>query len=98
MKRTGLISLLLLVLTAISAVRAQTPAPIIVQAVVPGQVAVPATTPPASNPAEFSSGIELLHQMEAANAELLKKQQATLATLDELQKAVEELKIFSKRG
>jgi hypothetical protein len=36
--------------------------------------------------------------MEAANADVLKKQQATLATLDELQKAAEELKIFSKRG
>jgi len=36
--------------------------------------------------------------METTNAETLKKQEAALATIDELQKAAEELKIFSKRG
>jgi hypothetical protein len=36
--------------------------------------------------------------MQAANTDVLKKQEAALATLDELQKAAEELKIFSKRG
>jgi hypothetical protein len=36
--------------------------------------------------------------MKATNAATIKKQQATLEMLDELQKAADELKIFSKRG
>jgi hypothetical protein len=36
--------------------------------------------------------------MKAANDGTLKAQAAQLAALDELQKAAEELKIFSKRG
>jgi hypothetical protein len=36
--------------------------------------------------------------MQATNAATIKKQEAALATLDELQKAAEEIKIFSKRG
>ena len=39
-----------------------------------------------------------LQAMQAKNEETIKKQEAALATLDELQKAVEELKVFSKRG
>lgn len=40
----------------------------------------------------------MLQQMKAANEEILKKQQDTLQRLDELQKAAEQLKVFSKRG
>lgn len=36
--------------------------------------------------------------MKAANEEMLRKQEATLQQLDEIQKAAEQLKIFSKRG
>ena len=36
--------------------------------------------------------------MQAVNDATIKKQEAALATLDELQKAAEEIKIFSKRG
>ena len=36
--------------------------------------------------------------MKSANDEILKKQTATLLQLDELQKAAEQLKIYSKRG
>ena len=82
-----------------TALRAQTPIPIVVQAATPAAHAVPvAQAPAASNGAESAHAVEVLQQMEAANADLLKKQQATLAALDEMQKAVEELKIFSKRG
>ena len=80
-------------------VRAQTPMPIVVQAATPAaHVAPAASTPLTPNVSESVHAVELLHQMQAANADLLKKQQATLAALDEMQKAVEELKIFSKRG
>jgi hypothetical protein len=96
MKFVGLTIFLFVVMTSAS-LRAQTPAPVVVQAATPGHAAV-AAPPPVSNLAEPTHAIELLQQMETANAEMLKKQQATLATLDELQKAVQELKIFSKRG
>ena len=36
--------------------------------------------------------------MKVANDELLKKQEAALQRLDELQKAADELKIFGKRS
>jgi hypothetical protein len=80
-----------------TSVLAQTPAPIVVQAATPAQAAT-AVAPPASNVAEPAAAIALLQEMQAANTDVLKKQEAALATLDELQKAAEELKIFSKRG
>ena len=40
----------------------------------------------------------MLEQMKAANDDLLRKQQATLQQLEELQKSAEQLKIFSKRS
>lgn len=83
--------------TTLMPLRAQTPATVVVPAATPGHVAAPATQTP-SAVGDQSSAIRLLQDMEAANADVLKKQQATLATLDELQKAAEELKIFSKRG
>jgi len=42
--------------------------------------------------------IKMLQEMNTANEEMLKKQEATLQQLDELQKAADEVKIFSKRG
>ena len=42
--------------------------------------------------------LQTLQGMQTLNAATIKKQEAALVTLDELQKAVEELKIFSKRG
>jgi hypothetical protein len=77
--------------------RGQTPAPIILQAATP----VPARTSGSATAAtESSSGstLERLQQMQAVNDATIKKQEAALATLDELQKAAEEIKIFSKRG
>jgi hypothetical protein len=80
------------------ALQAQSPAPIIVQAAsaapTPPPVAASATQDSDSIPA----AIKLLEQMKATNAEILKRQQASLEQLDEMQKAAEQLKIFSKRG
>ena len=94
-----LVSLALVVFLAAMnmSVRAQTPAPIVVQAATPAQAAT-AVAPPASNVTEPAAAIGLLQEMQVTNADVLKKQEAALATLDELQKAAEELKIFSKRG
>jgi len=40
----------------------------------------------------------MLQEMKTANEDMLKKQEATLQQLDGLQKAADEVKIFSKRG
>jgi len=69
--------------------------------VVPAQVAAPvAPVPVPAHSSGVSSGLSLkfLQEMKAANDGTLKAQAAQLAALDELQKAAEELKIFSKRG
>ncbi len=93
-----LLALAVLTLSALTSdSTAQTPAPVIIQAVTPA----PAVAPKASVPAEETKStntLQLLLEMQTANAETIKKQEAALATLDELQKAAEELKIFSKRG
>ena len=64
---------------------AQTPAPVATAAATVDTVSMPAA-------------LKLLQEMKAANAETLKKQEATLQQLEELQKAAEEIKVFSKRS
>ncbi|MGI8890130.1 MAG: hypothetical protein ACR2G0_05020 [Chthoniobacterales bacterium] len=80
---------------------AQAPAPVIIQAVTPAPVSVVAP-PPAAAAAPVTdlqaSTMQQLQEMRTTNAETIKKQEAALATLDELQKAAEEIKIYSKRG
>lgn len=75
----------------------QTPAPIIIQAATPAPAvtARPVTAVPDTS---TQSALQLLQEMKAANAATISKQEAALATLDEMQKAAEEIKIFSKRG
>ncbi len=75
----------------------QTPAPIIIQAATPAPAAV-ARSVTAVQETNTGSTLQLLQEMLATNDATIKKQEAALATLDELQKAAEELKIFSKRG
>jgi hypothetical protein len=77
--------------------RGQTPETIIV----PAQVAapsVPVISAARDNPVSPESILKFLLEMKAANDATLKAQAAQLATLDDLQKAAEEIKIFSKRG
>lgn len=75
----------------------QMAAPVIIQAATPVPVAAVKPGTPALETSAKST-VQLLQEMEATNAATIKKQEAALATLDELQKAAEELKIFSKRG
>lgn len=96
------LTLLLLIASiafALSTSRAQNPL-VIVQAASPAPVASTSTTTPA---AATDSGttpvlIRLLEAMRATNSETLRKQEAVLQQLDELQKAAEQMKAFSKRG
>jgi hypothetical protein len=82
---------------ASSAAQAQTSAPTVIQAV--PQANVPATAQPAAAaPASTQATLQALQSIKAANDVILKNQAATLQRLDEMQKAAEQLKIFSRRG
>jgi hypothetical protein len=74
----------------------QTSVPVILQAATPGPAVV--AKPAAASETDLKATLQLLLDMEATNAATIKKQEAALAALDELQKAADELKIFSKRG
>jgi sulfite reductase alpha subunit-like flavoprotein len=78
----------------------QSPAPIIVvQAANTGtnqDVAKPVS--PDNSSASLQAAFKALQQTKTINDETLKKQEALLEQLDELQKAAEQLKIFAKRG
>ncbi len=96
-RRFASILALVLVASPLLSGLAQTPAPVILQAATPAPAvsAKPAAAASADAPA---TSLQQLQEMQATNAATIKKQEAALATLDELQKAAEELKIFSKRG
>ena len=96
--RTQISLLLAVVALAATTLSAQTPAPVVVQAVGPAAAPVAQPGAPAAAGASGQAALQLLNSMKAANAEILKKQEATLVQLDELQKAAEQLKIYSKRG
>jgi hypothetical protein len=87
----------LLFLLRASEAQVQSPAPMMVV-----QAATASSTPAVSHPAENGSSLQAaitaLQHVKAANEETLKKQQATLQQLDQLQKDAEQLKIFAKRG
>jgi hypothetical protein len=73
--------------------------PIIVQpanqAAAPVQTANPQPSPGSD---DIQATIKSLEEMKAANEEMLKKQQAVLDTLDQVQKEAEQLRIYAKRG
>ncbi len=78
-----------------------TPALMVVQAA--GAGAAPATAAPvravtAEDSSTLQAALKALRQTKAVNEETLKKQEAMLQQLDELQKAAEQLRIFSKRS
>jgi hypothetical protein len=83
---------------ALGSLAAQSPAPMII---VPAASAAPAGAPPAARVSEAGASqtlIQLVREMQTTNAATIKKQEAALLTLDALQKAAEEIKIYSKRG
>lgn len=77
---------------------AQSPAPVVVQAV-PTANAPTAVAAPGVTAAEGSTAaLKALQELKAANDDILTKQAATLLQLDELDKAAEQIKVYSKRG
>ena len=80
-----------------SSIIAQTPTPIVVQAMTPGTPnQSPATA--AVTAAGAQTTLKALQAVKAANDEILNQQKATLEKLDEIEKAANELRIYSKRG
>jgi hypothetical protein len=78
--------------------RAQSPAPIVLQAASPAAMTATLPTATTQSSASVEAAIKLLDQLKAKNEETLKKQEAALQQLGELQQGAEQLKIFSKRG
>jgi hypothetical protein len=85
---------------AFSAISAQSPPPIVVQAASGATVTSTSSTSVATAPDVHSipDAIKLLEQIKAANDEVLAKQKAALERLDELKDAADQLRIFAKRG
>ena len=79
--------------------KAQQPTPpiIVVQPAGPPAAATPAPVAAAASDAALAAALKALEQVKAANDATLKKQEEMLQRLDELQKAAEQLKVFSKR-
>lgn len=95
-----LAAFLMIALIWVSTTKAQSPAPIVVQAA----TAAPATstslkTPTSATDLESLAGaIKQLEQIKAANEEVLTKQKAALEKLEELKASADQLQIFAKRG
>lgn len=90
--------LCLIVPLAFGIIRAQSPT-VVVQAASPVSVAsTTAPPPPASDSKSLPTLIKLLQEMKSTNDETLKKQEAALQQLDDLQKAADQMKAFSQRG
>jgi hypothetical protein len=88
--------LILLATAAMAYAQAPSPMPIIVPAMTPATVI---KTPAAENAAgSAQNALKALQAMKAANEEILKQQAATLLKLDEIEKAAQEIRIFTKRN
>jgi hypothetical protein len=79
------------------ALPAQSPAPVIVPAVTPATITSQPSAPSA-NSAPLQEALRMLQEIRAANEETLRKQAATLELLDEMEKAAEQIKVYTKRG
>ena len=81
----------------VSVASAQSPMPIVVPAMTPATTAKSPATPAVANAATQTT-LKALQEIKAANTEILKQQEATLQKLDELEKAAQEIRIYTKRG
>lgn len=98
MLRTSFACVVGMALSGIVTAQQPTPGMVVVQAA--GTTTAPnasATGNAAQEDKVITAAIKVLQETKAANENLLKKQEAMLQQLDELQKAAEQLKTFSKR-
>ena len=97
----GKIIFFFVLFVAFAATKAQSPAPIIVQAAnatAAKSTAANAATAAAPDVQSIPDAIKLLEKIKATNDEVLAKQKAALGKLEELQDAADQLRIFAKRG
>lgn len=87
-----------LLAVTVSATRAQSPMPTIVPVANANAAGVAQPSKPVVADEGDQATIKMLQEMKAANREILRKQEAALAALDELEKAAEQIRILSKRG
>ena len=71
--------------------------PVIVTAATPAVTSAQAPAAP-DNSGSLQAALKMLQEMKAANEETLRKQAAMLEQLDELEKAADQLRVYSKRG
>jgi hypothetical protein len=76
---------------------AQSPMPVIVPAMTPAASATSPVTA-AVTTTSTQATLKALQAMKAANDEILKQQAATLLKLDEIEKAANEIRIYTKRS
>ncbi len=95
MQRQTIVTLVLALIVAHAP--AQSPAPVVAQpaATITPRPAMPA---PATSAALSDAPYNALLQVKAANEEILRKQAETLRQLSEIEKAADQIKIFSKRS
>lgn len=94
--RTLILSLLAAV-SLVSISDAQSPMPVVVPAMTPATTAKGPATPD-SAASSTQTVLKALQAMKAANDEILKQQAATLLKLDEMEKAANEIRIYTKRS
>jgi hypothetical protein len=76
---------------------AQSPMPVVVPAMTPATV-VKGPAAPSNVAGSTQSALNALRAMKSANDEILKQQAATLVKLDEMEKAANEIRIYTKRS
>ncbi|MFL6582976.1 MAG: hypothetical protein ACJ8KU_00500 [Chthoniobacterales bacterium] len=84
----------------LSVARAQTPVPIIVPASNPATTSTTASATqglPGAAAASTGALLKTLDEMKAQNTETLRKQAALLESLNELQQAADQLRIYASR-
>ena len=81
----------------VSIADAQSPMPVVVPAMTPATTSQsPATA--STTTASTQTVLKTLQAMKTANDEILKQQAATLLKLDEIEKAAQEIRIYTKRS
>ena len=92
----ALILFLIVAVVVVFTAAAQTPMPIIVPAMTPAKTAQSPVTGVTTSSTQTT--LKALQTLKAANDEILKQQAATLEKLDEIEKAANEIRIYTKRG
>jgi hypothetical protein len=80
----------------VASTNAQSPMPVVVPAMTPATAQTPAAA--AVTTAATQTTLKALQAVKAANDELLKQQTATLEKLEEIEKAANDIRIYTKRG